>query len=90
MKLYSMGPRSYIVDHKCVISGGVFRKEDFEKKYMYIDPKAKFEVTDAYGKKLMAMYPNQFMQTDDSGIPLDRKIKKAKKKKAKKRVLVAA
>lgn len=83
MKLYSIGQRSYIVDPKQVVKGGVFRSNDLEKKFMYIEPKAKFEVTDEYGKKLMAMYPDQFMQLDETGKPLDPPVKKVKAKKKK-------
>jgi hypothetical protein len=87
MKLYSIGLRSYIVDPKKVIKGGVYRKEDFQKQWMYIEPKAKFEVQDAYGKQLMGMYPNQFMELDGEGkASFEPEAKKTRVKKAKNRV----
>lgn len=83
MKLYSIGQRSYIVDRKQVIKGGTFRNDDMEKKNMYIEPKAKFEVTDEYGKKLKGMYPDQFMPLDETAKQVEQEIKKSRTPKKK-------
>lgn len=95
MKLYNQAMQTFDVDKKEVIKGGSYRPHDAERKFLQIKHKDKFEVTDAYGKKLMRMYPNAFMQLDEAGtttVKKDRKpvnrVKKAAKKAKKKLVTV--
>jgi hypothetical protein len=66
-----------------------------ERRFLHIEYKDKFEVTDEYGKKLMGMYPNAFMQLDETGVVPVKKVKKPvnriKKsvKKAKKKLVMS-
>src|SRR5665213_2136705 len=85
MKLYNQAQMTFDLDKTKVIKGGSYRPHDAERRYLHIKPKDKFEVTEEYGKKLMGMYPNVFMQLDEAGAVI-KPAKKAKKKVAKKKI----
>lgn len=82
MKLYNQGARSFTVEKKFVIKGGSFRPHDREKVTIQINPKDKVEFEEEFGKKILSMYPESFMQLDEVGNVVEPKVKKAAKKKA--------
>lgn len=85
MKIYNQGKRAIIIDPKYVIKGGRFLDTDREKKRVYIDPKAKIDVTDDYSKKLLSMYPKELMNLSEfAESPVKKEVKKKIKKTVKK------
>ena len=92
MKLFNSSAkkngRALIIDPKFIIKGGSFQEHDREKTRAYFNPQTRIEVTDAYGKVLVRMYPDLIMQLDETNTPIEKVTKKVSKKVAAKKVVI--
>lgn len=78
MKLYNKGGRALILPPAEVISGGRFQQHDRKKEKAYFDPSKDIEVSEAYGDKLLGMYPEMLVKMDgNTGKQVKRKSKKS-------------